>query len=169
MYTHIFCISSQRFQELRARREKESGKYAQQRKSAVRNKALKAGQSMTSSCTSLASKPHITVQHRSHADTESNQHCRTEWGWLEKLDVIVNSCPLPTPAVVSTLSCPTVSREFSLLDRAVLEEEGVILPQQGRRRRKLQARVDGERVGDSVRLALTSHLCFHEHILILCL
>lgn len=85
----------------------------------------------------------------------------------EKLGIVVNSCPLLTPAVVSTLSCPTVSWEFSLLDRAVLEEEGVMLPRQGRRRRKLQPCVNSERVGDSVRLAHISHLCFHEHILIL--
>jgi len=48
-----------------------------------------------------------------------------------------------------------VSWEFSLLDRAVLEEEGVMLPRQGRRRRKLQPCVDSERVGDSVRMLVT--------------
>ena len=38
------------------------------------------------------------------------------------------------------------------MDKAVLEEEGVVLPQQGRRRRrKLEPRVDGKGGGDSLR------------------
>ena len=42
------------------------------------------------------------------------------------------------------------------MDKAVLEEEGVVLPQQGRRRRrKLEPRVDGKGVGDSVRWEYT--------------
>jgi len=50
-----------------------------------------------------------------------------------------------------------VSREFTLVDKAILEEEGASLPEQGRgrrkrRKRKLKSHVDGERDGDSERL-----------------
>lgn len=54
---------------------------------------------------------------------------------------------------------PSVSREFTLVDKAILEEEGASLPEQGRgrerrkrRKRKLKSPVDGERGGDSERL-----------------
>ena len=52
-----------------------------------------------------------------------------------------------------------MSREFTLVDKAILEEEGTSLPEQGRgrrkrKKRKSESRVDSKRGGDSERLVV---------------
>ena len=53
----------------------------------------------------------------------------------------------------------SVSREFTLVDKTILEEEGTSLPEQGRgrrkrKKRKLESHVDSKRGVDSERLVV---------------